>query len=290
MMQSADSPDLYFGTAGWSYSDWEGIVYDRKADGLETVSSILDCAEVNSTFYRVPDQKMVSGWLRKVEGRDNFMFLVKVFRAFTHETSCSADKRKGFLSMLSILKRENRLGPVLAQFPFYFKRDKFAEQKVKNIAEIFGDCTLFAEFRHTSWLDPSVPGRLREWNTGLCNIDIPGGEKTFNRTQEMRENTGYLRLHGRNSKAWFRRGAQRDEKYDYLYTDNEIGGVIERLKGIGRKAARVFVIANNHYRGKAPANALELKAAVTGERVHVPAQMMYEYPHLKKYADSKTLF
>jgi uncharacterized protein YecE (DUF72 family) len=282
--------NIKFGTAGWSYKDWEGIVYGRKENGLETVSSILDCVEINNTFYRIPEEKMVSRWLERTEEKKEFSFLLKLWKGFTHEAEWQRNDEKAFQRTCLLMKEGNRLGAVLAQFPFYFTREPEHEKRVWKLSEAFRDYGIFFEFRHISWLEPDFLDRLKTWGGHICNIDIPGGKKTVNTMAEAWGGKGYLRLHGRNRKAWFSKDAGRDEKYDYLYSEQELEAIIQRLKEIAKKANSTFVIANNHFRGKAVANALQMKASVTGRNVEVPEQMIYEYPVLKRISHTQSLF
>src|SRR6185436_5670378 len=71
---------------------------------------------------------------------------------------------------------------------------------------------------------------------------------------------GYIRLHGRNAKAWFSKEAGRDEKYDYLYSRDELRLWEEAIREM--EAEKLFVILNNHFQGKAIANALMLMKAL----------------------------
>ncbi|MFQ5701127.1 MAG: DUF72 domain-containing protein, partial [Acidobacteriota bacterium] len=98
---------------------------------------------------------------------------------------------------------------------------------------------------------------------------------------------GYVRLHGRNREAWFRKGAGRDERYNYLYSQEEIQEWVDRVRLMQSKSSRadIFIIANNHYRGQAPANALELLARLTGKPVPAPDSLVRTYPHIEKITE-----
>jgi len=77
---------IYIGIAGWSYPDWQGIVYtSKKVDQLEYVSSFVDCLEINSTFYRPPNERNTKSWLRRTAAKPSFFFTAKLHRDFTHE-------------------------------------------------------------------------------------------------------------------------------------------------------------------------------------------------------------
>ena len=87
-------------------------------------------------------------------------------------------------------------------------------------------------------------------------------------------------MHGRNSAAWFKKGAGRDEKYDYLYRPSELKSFVPLIRELMQKSEQTFVVTNNHYLGKAPANALELKGLLEGLPVEVPDTLAEHYPRL----------
>jgi uncharacterized protein YecE (DUF72 family) len=91
---------------------------------------------------------------------------------------------------------------------------------------------------------------------------------------------GYIRVHGRNYKDWFRKTAGRDERYDYLYSAAELKPWAERTKALAKEpnVIDVYVVNNNHFAGQAVTNALMLEAEVTGQRVKVPETLLVSYP------------
>ena len=82
-----------------------------------------------------------------------------------------------------------------------------------------------------------------------------------------------------------RDGAGRDARYNYLYSKSELEDWVERIKNLGKKSGKVFVITNNHYRGQAMANALQIKNMITGDKLEVPNTLLGEYPVLKQLID-----
>ena len=58
-----------------------------------------------------------------------------------------------------------------------------------------------------------------------------------------------------------------------------------QIKKLGKKSDKVFVITNNHYRGQAMANALQIKNKITGEKLDVPEPLLAQYPVLKELID-----
>jgi uncharacterized protein YecE (DUF72 family) len=90
---------------------------------------------------------------------------------------------------------------------------------------------------------------------------------------------GYVRVHGRNNRDRFRREAGRDARYDYLYTARELEPWVERIHTLEEGPTEdLYVVTNNHYRGKAAANALMLSAMTGGVAVAAPPQLVEAYP------------
>jgi len=96
----------------------------------------------------------------------------------------------------------------------------------------------------------------------------------------------YVRLHGRNYQDWFREGAGRDDRYNYLYSKSELEDWVSRIKKLAEGSDRVFVITNNHYRGQALANALQIKNMLTGEKFNIPTTLLEKYPVLKELTEN----
>jgi len=90
-------------------------------------------------------------------------------------------------------------------------------------------------------------------------------------------------MHGRNSEKWFSK-AGRDETYNYYYNDNELSQIKKRIDGLADAFKTLTVIANNHYRGAELANAIELKALLSGCKQPVPEGLLKAYPDLARIA------
>ena len=93
-----------------------------------------------------------------------------------------------------------------------------------------------------------------------------------------------MRLHGRNYQNWFREKAPRDERYNYLYSVDELDPWLARIKQVAKKTRETYVITNNHFRGQAVVNAVEIKALLKEKRVPAPAPLFDVYPRLAESA------
>jgi uncharacterized protein YecE (DUF72 family) len=96
-----------------------------------------------------------------------------------------------------------------------------------------------------------------------------------------------VRLHGRNREAWFKPEAGRDERYNYLYREEELKEWIGRIHEIARASEKTYVFTNNHYRGQAPANALQILSQLRGGQVAVPTPLLKEFPVLASIASDE---
>jgi len=277
--------NLRFGTAGWSYPDWEGIVYPKPRPGgfdeLQFLAGIFSSLEINSTFYRIPSVRTSESWVRRISFRPDFRFTAKLWSRFTHEAGpFEAEDVRLFRQGLQPLKESGRLGALLLQFPWSFRKNKEAGARLLRLFEAFQDYPLVLEVRHSSWNDAAVYDFLKRYQVGFCNIDQPVIGDSLQPTSQVTSPIGYFRLHGRNYKAWFQKDAGRDQRYDYLYTAAEIESLVPLVREISEQAVETYVIANNHYKGQAPCNILEFQQLLTGECPPIPEQLLDRYPEL----------
>ena len=275
------------GPAGWSYKDWEGIVYPLKKgskfDPLVYLTGFFDTIELNNTFYRPPTPQMSKSWAKRIQSNPRFKFTAKLWRNFTHERESLTEADEGaFKAGLMPLMENHRLGALLLQFPYSFHNSDDNRAYLKTLADKFREYPLVLEVRHASWDRASAYQFLQENQIGFCNIDQPQVSYSIGATKKVTSPVGYLRLHGRNVKEWFREGAGRDARYDYLYNEFELFELAERVRQIAKEAEETYVITNNHYHGKAVCNALEIKAKLGEKNLKIPEVLLPHYPQLQE--------
>jgi len=284
------------GPAGWSYPDWEGRVYPRKKPAgfhpLRQLARWFDCVEINSSFYAAPSARNCAHWAELVRERPRFRFTAKLQQVFTHER-LSADARgldaavRAFHEGLQPLDDAKKLAAVLVQFPHSFRRSPKNEARLRWIAETFGGWPLVLELRQRTWFAPEPLALVRELGYTLCAIDLPSeadrpSEAELGAVGESRARAlAYLRLHGRNASAWFDPRAGRDQKYDYLYEPGEVREIVQATRRLARGADETYVITNNHFSGKAVANALEVLAGLAEGQVLGPVELLDAFPRLR---------
>jgi uncharacterized protein YecE (DUF72 family) len=280
---------IRIGPAGWSYKDWEGVVYPHKPgeafDPLEYLARFFNTIEINSSFYRPPAPTTTKSWAQRVAGNKEFVFTAKLHRVFTHERGKATKKdEKEYRQGMDVLAKAGKLGSVLLQFPWSFKNTPDDRVYLAKLLEKFSDYPLVLEVRHTSWNMPEVHEWLEERGVGICNIDQPVFKKSIRPAALTTSPVGYVRLHGRNYKDWFREKAPRDERYNYLYSIDELDPWLVRIKEVAKQSRETYVITNNHFRGQAIVNALEIKASLEEERVPAPEPLFKIYPRLSESA------
>jgi len=277
------------GPAGWSYKDWEGLVYPQKSgksfDPLEYLAQFFNTIEINSSFYRPPVPSTTKSWAKRVAGNKEFTFTAKLHRIFTHERGkATAKDEKEFREGMDVLADAGRLGGILLQFPWSFKNTPDDRIYLAKLLEQFSDYPLALEVRHASWNNPEFYEWLDERGVGICNIDQPVFSKSIRPQALTTSRVGYVRLHGRNYQNWFREKAPRDERYNYLYSHDELDPWLVRIKELSKQTRETYVITNNHFRGQAVVNAIEIKAALEEEPVPAPEPLFKAYPRLSESA------
>ena len=282
---------IYIGIAGWSYPDWKGIVYTTsKVDQLEYVSKFVDCLEINNTFYRPPFEKTTKSWLQKTSKRPDFFFTAKLHRSFTHEGKIDAEIIRHFHKGFEPFLEAGKLRHLLIQFRYDFDDTNRNRQHLTEIIRNFSKAfSLAVEVRHKSWQMPDALDFLEQLGVTVCNLDYPTTWNSFDMQQCTVGKNGYFRMHGRNAEKWFSK-AGRDETYDYYYNEDELAQIKQRVGELAKALKTLTVIANNHYRGAELANALELKALITGQKQPVPEGLLRAYPNLTRIASNKQLF
>ncbi len=289
---------VWIGPSGWSYPDWEGCFYERRlkpGDRLAFVARYFNAVEVNTTFYRPIGASTTAAWVRKVESRTDFRFAFKLTQTFTHvRDRIDGAAAAAFHESVAPVVDADRFGCLLIQFPWSFRNGEANRGWVARLCDAFDPLPAAVEVRHASWDDASWRGSLAARGVAVCRIDQPALRDCLGVTAETRNPHAYVRLHGRRTDTWFADGVPVFERYNYLYPRDELTPWVERIASAAESSDDVYVFTNNHYRGQAPANALELRALLEGGPVEMPTTLVDAFPHLADLraasANRETLF
>ncbi len=231
------------GCSGWSYDDWKGIFYTASVRSmLQEYTRVFATAEVNASFYRVPDAGTVQGWVRYTPAK--FELAAKVPETVTHRRKLvgAGAELHEFLARMQPLKDAGKLGPLLLQLPPSLP---FVRAEVKDFVASLPKGYRFAvEPREGTWLAPAAVAVLRDANVCLVTVDEPLLPPEVHITADFL----YVRFHGHGKKPW----------YNYEYDRKELEPWVARLEKALGEVPFVYGYFNNHYHGYGPKNALEL--------------------------------
>jgi uncharacterized protein YecE (DUF72 family) len=294
--------ELRIGTSGWHYpagaGTWNGPFYPKprpKAfDELAFYSEQFSTVEINATFYGQPRAEICAQWAERTP-RD-FEFAVKLYQQFTHpkmfqarvaaqlakelgsaEISESAvraltDANQAdfdeFRRGIEPLATAGKLGALLAQFPASFHNTVANRTHLVAVLRAMAGHPLAVELRHRSWSDAADETwqLLTEFGAAWTWIDEPRFQDSVTPPRLDRSGLVYMRLHGRNAKTWWR--GSNEERYNYLYTSDELAPIAVQLAGAVQRGAKARAYMNNHFSAKAVVNAQALEELT---RAHVPA-------------------
>ena len=286
------SAQVYIGPAGWQYKDWQGIAYPQpKPKGfkeLRYLSDFVNVVEVNSSFYKIPSPNSVQEWLGLVRYKSNFKFSIKLFQGFTHRHfDYTRDEVLAFSKSIEALQRDNRLAALLIQFPWKFKNTPEALERVLKISRDFSMFPCAVEFRHASWMTDDIYKQFQDSHISFVNIDEPAHNQSLPQSDIVTSPIGYIRFHGRNSENWFKDNVGQDQRYNYLYNDSEMYSWLDSIKRIRDRTEMLIIIFNNHFKGQALVNGIQLGAVLEEKKPVAPVTLLRHYPQLQSITDTK---
>jgi len=254
--------NLFIGTSGWVYSDWEGIFYPKDLPAKDTpphqyiggggklkyYSRYFKTVEINYSFYHLPRPSTYQNWYKQTP--EDFLFSVKASRFITHIKRLLGVKEAWKVFLENALNLREKLGPILLQFPPSFRA---TEENIKRLDFFLkfireNSCSnsrKFAryafEFRHKSWCNKKIYKLLKKYNVAWVIADSP----SYPKAEVVTADFVYIRMHG--SKVLFAS----------KYTKKELSSLAQKIKK-WLKICDVYVYFNNDAYGYALENAKEL--------------------------------
>jgi uncharacterized protein YecE (DUF72 family) len=241
--------NIFLGTCGWSYKEWEGNFYQKKSSEskLRAYSKVFKTAEIDSTFYRNPSKSAVMGWLKY--SPSDFVFTAKLPKTITHENMLGLKKEvkadlEVFLDLMRPLQLGGKLACILIQLP---PKYVYNPQNLEAFFQMLDPMFRYAvEFRNLTWLMPATKTfeLLKQYEVAFTIVDEPLLPPEVHLTTDF----AYFRWHGRGEEIWF----------DYLYKEEELTPWVPKVQDAAKKVKQVYGYFNNHYHGYAPENCLQL--------------------------------
>jgi len=298
---------ILVGTASWSDPGFVERWYPKKmppGERLQWYAQHFEMVEVNSTFYSVPEPRMVERWCAATP--DDFTFDVKLHQLFSFhstpakllppdlqrraETDATGIVKSTpelqeallgtFLRSMSIFCDARKLGVLLLQLSPAFSPRKHQLSELQSLIDMLGGYDLAIEFRNRNWavgdqLESTIDF-VRKRRAIFVNVDAPGSDHFMVMPSDVDEVTNskvaYLRLHGRNEKAYVT-GRTVAARFDYDYSESEIAEVAQRSRKLTKETRELHVIFNNNNLDYAPRAALRLRKAL-GQIIKTPAQTL----------------
>jgi uncharacterized protein YecE (DUF72 family) len=294
--------EIRVGTCSWADEALSKHFYPPgtpPAERLAFYAGHYDTVEVDSTYYRLPAEEMVQRWAERTP--EGFVMHVKAFGLMTRHPvkleqlptdlrdDAPVDEKgrvdrpprefrgevfRRFLDALEPLRSQAKLGGILFQFPSYVVRKEASFDYLRWAREQLGDDEMLVEFRHSSWFDDD--GRdetlslLESLGATHVIVDAPrieGAKNVAPTVLALTSPTLYVRFHGRNADTWNKRGGSASDRFDYLYSDDELGEWVVTLKELAGQSEQAFAFFNNNSSAEDPENPLgRVSQAATNAR------------------------
>jgi uncharacterized protein YecE (DUF72 family) len=259
--------------------------------------------EVDSTFYRVPDESMVQGWADRTP--EGFVVHIKAFGLMTRHPvrleqvppdlreEMPLDERgrvdrpprelralvfREFLAALEPLRTAGKLGGILFQLPPYVVPKPASYDYLEWARDQLGGDEMLVEFRHRDWFAEERRGQVLSWldEHGMSYVTVDAPRREGGNVPETvvaaTSPTAYVRFHGRNAATWNVRTGGASARFDHLYSQEELGEWVEPLRELAAGAEQAYAFFNNNNQtngvAQAPAGAELLRKLL--EEADVP--------------------
>jgi uncharacterized protein YecE (DUF72 family) len=282
---------IRIGTCSWADEALSKYFYPPKFPAKERLvyyAEHFDTVEVDSTYYRLPSESMVQGWADRTP--DGFTMHVKAFGLMTRhpvklevlpedlQSVMPVDERgrvdrpprelrgevfRRFLEALEPLRSSGKLGGILFQLPSYIVYKDRSLEYLEWAREQLGGDSMLVEFRHRSWLEEENAAAtlsfLESIGAAYVTVDAPKSDTAKNLIPTIPAVTNglaYVRFHGRNLGTWNKRGGSAAERFDYLYSDEELEEWVPTLRELAAGSKEAYAFFNNNSSSQDPQNPL----------------------------------
>jgi len=242
-------PNLWIGTSGWTYDDWDGVFYPAGVKGtakLDYYVTQFNAVELNATFYRYPTPNMIYSWNRRMP--EGFHLAIKASRRITHLRrlqDCGTELTEFFARIRDL--RPVRI--ILWQLPPSLKCDLVS---LAGFLELLSQSAMPGvrhafEFRNKSWWDEGVVPLLQQYRAAFVAISHPTLPSKIVSTTDFL----YIRFHGLGRQL-----------YRYNYSDDELSEWVNRIREVCQRQQieNVYAFFNNDFEAHAIKNAMVFRS------------------------------
>ena len=273
-------------------SGWYPPTAKSPEERLRFYSEHFPIVEVDSTYYAIPAERNPEAWVERTPL--DFTFDIKSYGLFTgHGAAVQAfpkelkeslppelrEKRnvyykdlppemgeemwRRFVDVLLPMESAGKLGTVLFQFPPWFGPSRANRDYILECKQRLGQYTMSVEFRNGLWMaeeDSEKTLRFLSENAipYVCVDEPQGFKSSVPPVTAVTAPIALLRMHGHNTDMWMKKATTAAERFDYLYTPDELQGWVPRIRELAEEAREVHVLMNNCHRDYSVRNAREI--------------------------------
>jgi uncharacterized protein YecE (DUF72 family) len=249
-----------------SFAD-EGLLKAWYPRGVSTPKARLayyaerfDTVEVDSPFYHLPDPAVTGRWAQRTP--PEFVFHVKAHATMTHhEPADQPTAFADFRAALEPLELSGKLRGILLQYHPRFVKSSEAKDELLRVGGLLDPLVPLVEFRHRSWLDEDERADtfafLEQNGLAYVSVDSPPtrASNVLPPVAEATHRVAYVRFHGRNVKTWNIRSEKSSDRFDWMYSADELAEWVPKVGELAGRADEVYALFNNNRDDYAPRSA-----------------------------------
>ena len=253
-----------------SFAD-EGLVKTWYPRGVSTSKARLayyaerfDTVEVDSPYYHLPDPAVTGRWAQRTP--PEFVFHVKAHASMTgHEPAEQEQAFAEFRASLEPLELSGKLRGILLQYHPRFVKSGAAKAELSRVRALLDPLVPLVEFRHRSWLEEGERSDtlafLEQSGLAYVSVDAPRtrASNVVPPVAAATHRVAYVRFHGRNAKTWNIRSEKSWQRFDWMYSAEELAEWVGKLAGLAEQADEVYALFNNNRDDFAPRSAMVLR-------------------------------
>jgi uncharacterized protein YecE (DUF72 family) len=257
------------GTCSWAD---EGLVkqwYPREVRSAEArlryYAEWFDTVEVDSPFYRLPSVETAARWAERTP--PDFVWHAKASAQMTgHEETDSRELAfREFRESLAPLEEAGKLRGVLLQYHPRFVKSREALDELRAVPELLAPLVPLIEFRHRSWMTEEERADtlafLEQHGLAYVSVDSPAtrASNVLPRIGAATHEVAYIRFHGRNWKTWNKKTRTSGERFDWLYSREDLENWVAPIKRLAEEGRELYAFFNNNRHDYAPRSAQVLR-------------------------------
>jgi len=261
-----------------SFAD-EGLLRTWYPRGVSTAEKRLryyaerfDVVEVDSPFYALPDPDVTRRWAERTP--DHFTFHVKASAAMTwHEGEPTDRAFAEFRGALEPLELSGKLRGVLLQYHPRFVKSRAAKEELARARGHLEPLVPLIEFRHRSWMEQAerrdTLDFLERHGLAYVSVDAPltRASNVMPRVVAATHAVSVIRFHGRNAKTWNIRGSSAADRFDWMYSAEELAEWVPKAHDLAEQADEVYALFNNNRDDFAPRSAVIFRDLLDEARI-----------------------